>query len=547
VHNDIATPLPASNAAAADTAVASSARSRAWTRVSILAVIASVACFGWATLFFPYGRDQGNYAYPAWAWLGGQMPYADVFVFKPPATLWVHALAQLSFGHEMWAIRALDLGWTTATALVLANLVRAWTGKDGAGILAAALYALCYLNLGFWNTAQTDPWMCLPALLGTWCAQRGARSAAASRWPWLLFAGTAFGLAACFKYTAAAFTLTATPAAWGRREGRVPAFAALALGMLVAPALTAAWLAQGDALGAFVESQWGMLPGYFTDRSRSSGLLSTLWGFWDRTIGTAQLRYIPVFVVLGALPLARAARGLELPRLPRQAVLHAALLFLAGAISCMAQRKFFVYHYGTAIPGAAAMAAMGLWSLFPSRFAHPRLLALAVAVAFVLPSALPRHPRQLGPVILGQESLAQYWDRSEFRINQMSVSDNVEAARWIADRVPPGSRVFIWGYDPMVNYLARRATVSRFLYNYPLVVSWGNPTYEAELLDALRADPPALFLVGSKDATSHVTGTKQDSRALFFAFEELREFVDDHYHFVNAVNRFDVYQQGPVD
>ena len=87
-----------------------------------LAITVVALCLVSGGLFFPFGRDQGNYAYPAWAWLDGQMPYRDVYVFKPPATVWVHALAQLLFGHSMVAVRILDLGWTVATALCIVTL-----------------------------------------------------------------------------------------------------------------------------------------------------------------------------------------------------------------------------------------------------------------------------------------------------------------------------------------------------------------------------------------------------------------------------------------
>ena len=107
-------------------------------------------------------------------------------------------------------------------------------------------------------------------------------------------------------------------------------------------------------------------------------------------------------------------------------------------------------------------------------------------------------------------------------------------------------RVFVWGFDPAINVWAQRRTVSRFLYNYPFRVSWGNPAYEAELLAALRADPPEVFVVASKDRTTGVTGSRKDSAQLFAELEPLRAFVESHYARDRAVGRYTVYRLEPV-
>ena len=104
-------------------------------------------------------------------------------------------------------------------------------------------------------------------------------------------------------------------------------------------------------------------------------------------------------------------------------------------------------------------------------------------------------------------------------------------------------RVFLWGFEPLVNYVAGRRTVSRFLYDYPFAVSWGNPAYEGELLDALTAAPPTLFVVSSKDATPGVTGNRADSKQLFERFDALHTFVAERYTLEKELARFDIYRR----
>jgi hypothetical protein len=127
----------------------------------------------------------------------------------------------------------------------------------------------------------------------------------------------------------------------------------------------------------------------------------------------------------------------------------------------------------------------------------------------------------------------------------MSVADNLEAARWIDENSSGSDKVFVWGFDPMVNFVAHRQTVSRFLYDYPFAVHWGDARYETELMTALHADPPAFFLVDSKDATPQVTGNNADSRELFEKFGELKSFVDQNYVPAATLHRYDVYRRKP--
>jgi hypothetical protein len=62
-------------------------------------------------------------------------------------------------------------------------------------------------------------------------------------------------------------------------------------------------------------------------------------------------------------------------------------------------------------------------------------------------------------------------------------------------------------------------------------------------LSALEEDPPALFIVASKDATPHATGNPADSRQLFEAFTGLRTFVETRYGSPEAVHRYTIYQR----
>lgn len=68
--------------------------------------------FAVSTTVLPWGRDQGIYAHAASRLLDGYLPYSETFVFKPPATIFVHAAAMALLGRDMLAIRVFDVVWT---------------------------------------------------------------------------------------------------------------------------------------------------------------------------------------------------------------------------------------------------------------------------------------------------------------------------------------------------------------------------------------------------------------------------------------------------
>lgn len=529
---------------------------------ALLAVLAAVALFGLPNLLFPFGRDQGNYAYAAWVWLDGAALYRDVFVFKPPATVFVHALAITLFGPSMTAIRVLDLAWTAAIALTTASVARRMGGDRTVAAVAGILYALVYDQQTYWSTAQTDGWMNLPMLLALRLALDDEE-----RLPLLeTFAvGVLVGVAMVFKYTAAVALLPVGVAMaarlWRQRrsgdERPVVATvlrraAVLAVGVALPLAALAGWLLGTGAWAAFVDCQVGLVTTYVSATRHYgpvqgvekviSQLLTNegmVTGGWAAAVGFGWMTV-------------QAVRG----RAPEQVIRLALVgsLFVAGVVSCVSQGKLFVYHYlpilpGLAIAGAVGIVDVGRWALdrrpllrLPSAV---RLLAwAALAVALFAGTRTPGRYQTLSNVLASPGGVEGHWHRSSaYKTTDFSLRDNLELADLLRKTTSADDRVFLWGFEPLVNYVAQRRTVSRFLYNYPFAVSWGNAAYENELLDALRAEPPAVFVVSSHDATPGVTGNPDDSAALFARFTELRAFVLANYGTPTTLRRFDVYRR----
>lgn len=516
------------------------------TDVALLVAFAVLAGLG--SLIYPFGRDQGNYAYAGWVWLDGGALYRDVFVFKPPATAVLHGIATGLLGRDMSSIRVFDLGWTALTALATGAVVSRLMGRRLTGVLAGCFAAWLYYEQNYWTTAQTDGWMGLPVTLAIGATWAGLRPGAGRGW-WAL-AGLAAAAALSFKYTSAAVALPmgvllaqAVPRrGWGPTAGAAAGIAAAAL---LGVGAMAAWLWASGAMPAFIDCQFHLVPGYVTHVERK---LPPHWPFTVVTdLVTGRRLHMADVALLAGVPAAWVA----VRRGPGRPGAHVVLAWVvAGLASCAAQGKYFGYHYLMAVPPLGAWAAVGFVRAFDALSAWTRRtwVAMAVAAGLLLTAgATSRHVAQYqaaARVALGDRPLERVWRTTGgYKTNDFSLKDDLKLADYVEAHTDPDDRVFLWGFEPLVNYVAGRKTESRFLYNYPFAVSWGNPDYARELMDALRARPPALFVVASKDATPGVTGNPKDSRALFLDFPELRAFVEEGYHLEKSITRFDVYRR----
>ncbi len=60
---------------------------------------------GAASAGLPLERDEGEYAYIAWRWLDGEVPYVESFDQKPPGIFAIYALILVVFGKTPAATR----------------------------------------------------------------------------------------------------------------------------------------------------------------------------------------------------------------------------------------------------------------------------------------------------------------------------------------------------------------------------------------------------------------------------------------------------------
>ncbi len=516
-----------------------------------LAIAGAVLVLGAASLTDPFGRDQGTYAYIGYALLQGQVPYLDVFQAKPPLTSLIHALALALFGHSMTAIRLLDLLWTLATAILLYRVAAIALRHDGLALVAALAYPLMYYAFGFWDTAITDGWTNLPALAGiALFAHAFAPEGAAPRrlLDWYL-AGLFIALAVLLKYTLV--VLVGLLALWGlfrlwNQWSRLAAAAMASAAGFATPLLVAGLaLYAAGALPAFIEIQ-AMMRDYAAIR-----VPATAWRSIIAPLGAFYLSwtYLLVIALLGGGYLVwrslreRAGGALT----PGFIVLWA----LAAYGSAWLQGKYFAYHLLPMLPPAAIFAAVGIDALLRPLLELARNAALrgaaigTAALALVFATGIPGAAYDAGALAVGRLDWSRHWQGDRFNFRTFYLRDIVAVAAHLRQTTAPEDRVFVWSFEPMIYFLARRRPVSRFIYDFPLASIYGRPWFRRELMDRLAAEPPAAFVIQHREPMPLVLGHGLDSHAAWAAFTELHNFVLQDYRLAATVGTFDVYRRDP--
>ncbi|MGH7540373.1 MAG: ArnT family glycosyltransferase, partial [Gemmatimonadota bacterium] len=325
-------------------------------RLSTLAlagVAGLAAVWAVASLWFPFGWDQGIHASVGDVIVRGGMPYRDGWDVKGPLTYYVFALAQALFGRHMWGIRILDLLLLAGGAEALRRLVSR-RASPAAGVWTALAFVLWYASLTWFYLSQPDGWAALIVAVAVGPLLARDDPPASGR---LFIAGFLIGACALLKPFYGAFG--AVPAVhalafrralgWDGVAGRWLLFAAA---LLVAPALMAAlFVARGawDELLA-VQLRYNL------------EVYSGLEAFGPVDAVRSLLEYAGTGAT--ALVLPPALLGLwALWRSQRPAAVGLGA-WVAVALFCVTiQGKFWTYHWIPLYPPLAALGGIGLWSL----------------------------------------------------------------------------------------------------------------------------------------------------------------------------------------
>ncbi len=521
------------------------------------------------TLFYPYGRDQGVFAYVGAALARGELPYRDVWDLKPPGIYLLYALlARLApdpGASLMLLLRGADLAVAALTGVLLARLARRLLDEaehplaaEAMGWGAAAWYAVLYLQGTFWSLAQAESWA-NPLILGAalLCLSNSLRDGRG-----MVVAGLLAGAAAVLKFTTVLPLLPFVGFALGKAEldpGRRAVRSGLFLAGAAAPLLVVvAWMFSTGIWDDYVDIQQGFVAAY--SRINASGPWSRVTNLFGYGLPWLGLAWLPaLFAVFGGGSGAWSREG-------RRLVL--AMLGM-GLLAVWVQDKYFGYHWQTVLPPLALLAAVGTARLVE------RLRPTAPATNDAGEGAGARGPtgervptwRFRAVVCVGIAfgwSLlnhgAEYRDAAWLATGRISREQWLtrfgppgqgdysflaarQAAEYVREHARPGDPVLVWGFEPAVYLLAERHAPTRFFFNVPVAAPFVPERWRAEFLADLEEQPPALVLVLREDRIPHASGRRDDSTAQLHAWKELHAWLRTGYRPAAEIEHFTIWRR----
>lgn len=445
----------------------------------------------------------------------GELPYVGATSNKGPLQYWAYqGLFWLAGDYNLLAAHLAGAVIVALNTLLVWRIASACFGPCS-GPLAGVIYLVvmaCQQVFFSFNAALPAS---LPLLAANWLVLRAGRPLSPAR---CLTVGVLVMVAAGFRQNC----LIAYPIACGgvlalslHSDGRI--WAALGRGVLVGVgglvpvAVVLAVYAWHDALGELYFGYFGYNTAYYLSAvpftvARILRALRDLSGWLDDTSLITLLALMGLVPIIWKVAVSGGVRqdcpGFFVPR-PRGwylAIVTAALWY-----GTTVGWRFYHHYRMIELPFTAVLAAGG-WLLLLGQMRH-RQARLAFAVAGTV---------ALAALLLRGDS----WNYLSATLGRghapISVADHVsQVALRLKSATTPQDSLFVWGQQPQIYLLAERRMATRFPHCAPLIglvhsenyapedqdrSAWVLPGSVNQMMEDLRADPPAYFVDASQDA-----------------------------------------------
>jgi 4-amino-4-deoxy-L-arabinose transferase-like glycosyltransferase len=508
------------------------------------------------TLLYPLTRDQGAYAFIADLMMQGGVPYRDAWDLKPPAVYFVYWLAFSLFGRSEFAVRLFDVLYTLLSAASVYVLAREAFRDRRIATLSAWLYAFCYyLLVHFYSAANPESFMVPLLVLSVYGLVRALPDQ--SGLP-LLLSGVASGLAFWFKPTAGVVVLPVLTWAgieiWQQHrtmEKVVRSLAAVLVGGLLGLLPVGLYL-YGHGLAELLELWRVYGTGAYL------GARGLALGDGPLAMLDVIVRYLRDWQLLVWLSLA-GALGVLARRQDNRPAGAVAVFLLSSVAATLLQGKLFEYHWIPAFAPAAILsaacligllreargqvgsslrAALSTWRDMRTAFAVVVIIGLLILTGY---DNLARY-RRMAVYLAGRMSAEQYY--AQFDIGtDFSRTGTLRAATYLREHTEPGETAFIWGAEPLVNFLAQRPSPTKYIFTYMLVSEGGSSRLDASrrnLINDLDKAKPTYVVLVEGDVTPL---TPLGSRAQLDEFPALKAILESEYRFEIQVEDYLFYRK----
>ena len=424
-------------------------------------------------------RDSGVFLYMGWRMTEGDAPYRDVWDHKPPLIYFVDALGLALTPNSLWGVWLLQFVFVFFTIFIIYKLLDREFGVAAAltgsvtlisGLFTVLLkgnvtegYALVFQAMGLWRFVHT------------WKSNFSLRTT--------FWVGLLAGLAFNFKQTTIGVWVTYSLVLIANRflQRKIPLRDLLALlaGWLVPSLLLVIYLASQNALSDFWEQAY-------------------LYNFVYIGKHEGIRRLIPVFVKGfasliqgGVLVLALsgwlAAAGAVLANRREFKSIHPLLWIglvnlLIEAVFITISGRSILHYYLTPLPVMAILAG-----------------TLTYTVPVLIGQVTKIHSHLIhkwAPVaILAIVLLAQIGQVRRYPEQVLSLQDNDYAPviEYVIQNTREGDQILLIGAESVVNFLTRRESPTRYVYQYPLALLGRRPMFE-EYFEQILTHKPVLII-----------------------------------------------------
>lgn len=520
------------------------------TAAALLAIAVVGTLFGLPTLTEPFGVDQGIYGYIAERILDGDVDHRDIFDHKPPGIHFAYALAFTVFGTHMWSVWLLDLIAAILTGWGLYVLGRRLCGPR-AGLVAGLLFVVYYEVVADWlSRAQPEIWLDLTFVWSIALIANSRNRVA------LIASGALFAIGLWFKPTLLPLapiwlvvfvgSVLRDPEGGGKRIAID--LVAATVGGIVVFAIVLSYYARNGAIDELYE---GLVT--FNLQYHATG---------DRNLSLARGWTAVKNILIPVLPLtlmslaAAAVPFFSRRRFP--AILGWVWVVLAFA-TVFWQGSFQKAHYILVLAPLAFLPAVFLDYVVEAASRSERLSksarrSMPAAVLLLLAVVVVGNVQGIGalgiPGIWGDRmpwSLAfksgritreKYYSAYQFPGRPYTFEDIRKMAAYLESETTQGDSVLVWGFRPLIAFLAHRKMPTRFCFRYPLTRA-NDPRWWNEFLMDLNRWPPAFIVVATADRGRYHPETSKDALRRNAALDQ---FVQAGYELDRTVPGFEIYK-----
>jgi 4-amino-4-deoxy-L-arabinose transferase-like glycosyltransferase len=511
---------------------------------SIFLIVIVLITLGCPTLVYPFGRDQGEYAWIATSTLNGNLSYRDIFNVKPPLTHVVHQLALLLFGYSMASIRILDLLWQGLTAIIIFMIAKQIKQPSAASVLASILYLFSYYRMDFWTTAQTDGFLTLPLALGIFFYLQAQQR---SNHPWLYsISGAAIGLAVLFKYPIGImivfmFILSLI----NLKKSSILPTLLLGVGFLFPLIITVLTMFIRGNLTDFLLTQFTYILKYSTILQQNVGYKTTFGASFLIAIISSIPGWVSIFNGFGLF------HETSYHHFMNMAIIS--MWFIAAVIHFIIQNKFYTYHMLPMLAPIALMLSNYFFNLFKTQSrilftvgALGGILAIALVIFPFFISDFPQKYIRLWSVAIGNSSLQTMYGNTEFDVNgpnkDFSSRADMEVAEYFITHTKKDEKIYIWGFEPSIYFLSQRTNATRFPSDFVLYGPNASPEWRLEFITEIKTEKPVYIAIVKYDNMFFVTGSIEDSWEAYNSFDKFHDFVIKNYHLETIIEDFTLYR-----